>query len=139
MFKFLLWLHFIGIGMAVGGGIGLSRVGPQLVKSAESESKLLWPLEIFFGRIGAAGFLILLVTGPAMLWIHFNGVTGMPWLFWVKMIFVTVAFIAIGIHEWAGVKFRKGDQSVIPLMFTGGRIAGASIVLAMAFAVMTFS
>ena len=49
------------------------------------------------------------------------------------------AIVAIGLHEWAGARFKRGDQTAIPLMFLGGRLAGAAILLAMLSAVFTFN
>jgi hypothetical protein len=135
----LLWLHFVGIGMGVGGGIALSRVGPRLVVACAEQRELLWSFETFFSRIGAGGLLILLITGPLLLWLKFGGPSGLTWWFWAKMALVVVALIGVGLHEWAGRRFRNGDKSVVPLMFTGGRAAGIGILLAMLCAVFTFN
>jgi hypothetical protein len=135
----LMWLHFIGIGMAVGGGIALGRTGPRLVAAAADQREELWGAETFFSRLGAAGFAILLVTGPLMVWLKFGGPGGFTGWFWTKMALVAVAVIAVGLHEWAGARFRRGDQAAIPLMFLGGRLAGAAILLAMLSAVFAFN
>src|SRR5258707_201450 len=101
----LLWLHFIGIGLAVGGGIGLAQVGPKLVTASVDQRGLWWPLETFFSRIGAAGLIILLVTGPLMVWLKFGGPGGFTGWFWTKMALVAVAVSAVALHEWAGARF----------------------------------
>jgi uncharacterized membrane protein len=113
----LVWLHFIGIGMGMGGGIALSKVGPRLIEAPPEGRALLWQLEIFFSRIGAAG-----LSG---------------W-FVAKMLCVLVALVGVVLHEWAGRRFRRGDAKAVPLMFIGGRMAGIGIVLAMLCAAMTF-
>jgi len=134
----LLWLHFIGIGLAVGGGIALSRIGPKLIAAPASGRTELWGFETFFSRLGATGIVILVITGPLMLWLKFGGAAGLgPW-FSAKMIFVAVAVVAVGLHEWAGARFRRGDEGAVWLMFTGGRLAGAAILLAMLSAVFAF-
>lgn len=135
----LLWLHFIGIGLAVGGGVALSQVGPRLVAAPTNARVDLWAFETFFGRIGAAGLVILVTTGPLMLWLKFGGPTGLSRWFWVKMGLVAIAVVTVGLHEWAGGRFKRGDQGAVPLMFLCGRVAGLAIVLAMLFAVVTFN
>jgi hypothetical protein len=75
---------------------------------------------------------------PLVLWLKFGGPGGLTWWFWAKMALVVVALIGVGLHEWAGRRFRKGDESVVPLMFIGGRAAGIGILLAMLCAVFTF-
>ena len=135
----LLWLHFIGIGLAVGGGVALSQVGPRLVAAPPEARGDLWAFETFFGRLGAAGIAILLITGPLMLWLKFGGPGGLGRWFWVKMALVAIAVVAVGLHEWAGARFKRGDARAVPLMFLGGRLAGLAIVLAMLSAVVTFN
>jgi protoporphyrinogen IX oxidase len=139
LINILLWLHFLGVGMGMGGGIALSQVGPRLVVAPMDQRELLWSFEIFFSRIGAGGLVILLITGPSMLWLKFDGPSGLSWWFWAKMLFVVVALIGVSLHEWAGQRFRKGNESFVPLMFIGGRMAGVGILLAMLCAAFTFN
>jgi putative membrane protein len=134
----LVWLHFIGIGMGMGGGIALSKVGPRLIEAPPEGRALLWQLEIFFSRIGAAGLLMLLASGPLILWLKFGGPAGLSGWFVAKMLCVLVALVGVVLHEWAGRRFRRGDAKAVPLMFIGGRMAGIGIVLAMLCAAMTF-
>ncbi len=123
----------------MGGGIALSQVGPRLIATPADQRQLLWALEIFFSRIGAGGFAILLLTGPFMLWLKFGGPSGLTWWFSAKMVLVLVALIGVGLHEWAGRRFRNGDDGAVPMMFFGGRMAGFGIVFAMLCAVFTFN
>ena len=135
----LLWLHFIGVGMGMGGGIALSQVGPRLVATPTDERALLWQLEIFFNRVGAVGLATLLLSGPLMLWLKFGGPKGLGWWFAAKMLFVFVALVGVSLHEWAGRRFRQGNEKAVPMMFLGGRMAGIGIVLAMLCATFTFN
>lgn len=125
--------------MGMGGGIALSQVGPRLIAAPRDERALLWKMEIFFSRIGAAGLTTLLLTGPLMLWLKFGGPKGLGWWFVAKMFFVLVALIGVCLHEWAGRRFRRGDEEAVPMMFIGGRMAGIGIVLAILCATFTFN
>jgi hypothetical protein len=123
----------------MGGGIALSQVGPRLISAAENERELLWALETFFSRIGAAGLAVLLVSGPLMLWLKFGGPGGLSRWFWAKMVVVAVALIGVLLHECAARRFRRGELSAVPMMYFGGRMAGIGIVLAMLCATFTFN
>ena len=138
LISILLWLHFIGVGMGMGGGLALAQVGPRLIAAPAEQRQLLWDLEVFFSRVGAGGLAILLLTGPLMLWLKFGGPSGLTWWFSAKMAFVLVALIGVVLHEWAGRRFRKGESGAVPMMFFGGRMAGAGIVAAMLCAAITF-
>ena len=135
----LLWLHFMGLALGIGGGIALAFVGPRLIAATAGERDLLWTFEKFFGRVGGGGLIVLLITGPLMVWLKFGGTAGFTWWFSVKMVLVALAVIGVGTHQWAGARFHRGDASAVPLLFIGGRVAGASMVLAMLCAVFAFN
>jgi len=135
----LMWLHFIGVGLAVGGGIALSQIGPRLIAAPADQRGTWWPLETFFSRLGAGGLLVLLATGPLMAWLKFGGFSGFSHWFWAKMALVLVAICAIGLHEWAGARFKRGDEAASSLMVIAGRVAGGAIMLVILCAVFTFN
>jgi protoporphyrinogen IX oxidase len=135
----LFWLHFIGLAMGIGGGIALGFVGPKLIVAEGSMKDEMWGFERFFGRVGSAGLVILIVTGPLVLWLKFGGSEGLTWWFWAKMIFVVIALGGVATHQWAGSRFHRGDRRTIPIMFASGRIAGASMALAVLCAVFAFN
>lgn len=125
--------------MGVGVGIAMSRVGPGLLAALPNERGGLWPLQKFLARAITTGLIILLITGPLMLWLKFGGTAGLGWPFSVKMFFVaaTVVFVVLG--RWAGVRLERGDESAAKLMSVSGPLTGISAVLAMLFAVITFN
>jgi len=132
----LLWAHFIAIGLALGCGIGLSATGPKLVTPERDQ---FWPLFKFFSRMAMSGVLILLVTGPLLIWLKFGGTNGFTGWFWAKMDFVGLAVAGAALHEWARMRFKRGDTDVVPFMMLGGRLAAASIAGAIFCAVFAFS
>ena len=134
----LFWLHFLGLALGLGGGVALGFVGPKLIAAEGPMLEEMWQFETFFGRVGTAGLAVLIVTGPLMLWLKFGGPEGFTWWFWAKMVFVLIALVGVGLHQWAGSRFRSGDRSAIPLMFASGRSAGAAMALAILCAVFTF-
>ncbi len=125
--------------MGVGVGIAMSRVGPGLLAAGPHERGRLWPLHKFLARVITAGLVILLVTGPLMLWLKFGGAAGLGWPFSVKMFFVaaTVVFIVLG--RWAAARLQRGDEAAAKLMSVSGPLTGVSALLAMLFAVIAFN
>ena len=132
----LLWAHFIAIGFAIGCGIALSATGPKLVTP---EREQFWPLFKFFSRMAMSGVLILLVPGPLLIWLKFGGTTGFTGWFWAKMNFVGLAIAGAGLHEWARMRFKRGDADMVHLMMIGGRVTAAGLVGAVFCAVFAFS
>lgn len=138
-FDILLWLHFMGIAMGVGVGIAVSRVAPRVFAASANQRGELWPLERVLARIIAAGLVILLVTGPLMIWLKFGGTAGLGWSFWAKMAFVASTTLCVGLNQWAGARFERGDESAAKLIAISGALSGFSAILAMVFAVITFN
>src|SRR5215470_2099748 len=132
----LFWAHFIGLGMALGCGIALSVTGPKLGGPGR---ELFWPVFKLFSRIVATGLVILLITGPLMIWVKFGGTSALNGWFWTKMSFVGVAVAGMGLHEWARARFARGDTGAVGFMALGGRLAGVGMVLAILCAVFAFN
>jgi hypothetical protein len=138
MFPILLILHFLGLVAGFGGGIGLSQVGPRLANANEAELPLLLKLERSFNRISLIGLALLLITGPVMLWERFGGAAGLPVWFTLKMVFVSVAVIAMIVNQIAKRQFRSGRRGALKLILITGPITGISVLLAVIFAVLAF-
>lgn len=135
----LLWLHLLGVAMGVGVGIAMSRVGPKIISAPADERRHFWPLGKFLARVIAAGVVVLLITGPLMLWLKFGGTAGLGWSFWVKMLFVAFTVIFVGLRDWAAARLEQGDENAATLMSASGPLAGVSALLAMLFAVIAFN
>lgn len=135
----LLWLDLLGLAMGVGVGIAMSQVGPGLIAAHPNERGRLWPLQKFLTRAIATGLIVLLITGPLMLWLKFGGTADLGWPFSVKMFFVASTFVFFGLGRWAGARLERGDESAAKLMSISGPLTGISAVLAMLFAVIAFN
>ena len=134
----LLYAHLLGFGTALGSGLALSRVGAKLSGlSGESE-----PFSLVFkslSRMVATGLVVLLVTGPLMLWVKLGGTAALNAWFWWKMSFVGLAIAGVGLSEWARARLKRGDASASPLMSIGRSLATFSISGAMFCAVFAFN
>jgi hypothetical protein len=135
----LLWLHLLGLAMGVGLGFAMSQVGPRLLAAGPTERARLWPLHKFLGRVITVGLILLLITGPLMLWLKFGGAAGLGWPFSVKMFFVAATLVFVVLGRWAAVRLERGDEAAAKLMSVSGPLTGISALLAMLFAVITFN
>lgn len=135
----LLWLHLLGLAMGVGVGIAMSRVGPGLVAAHPGERGRLWPLQKFLAGAIITGLIVLLITGPLMLWLKFGGGAGLGWPFSAKMFFVATTVIFAAVGRWAAIRLERGDEAAAKLMSVSGPLTGISAVLAMLFAVIAFN
>jgi hypothetical protein len=135
----LLWLHLMGVAMGVGVGIAVGQIAPRVMAAPRGQRGELWPIEKALGRVIAAGLTLLIVTGPLMLWLKFGGAIGLGWSFWLKMVFVALTVVCVRLTQWANARFDRGDESTAKLISISGPLSGISAILAMVFAVVTFS
>ncbi len=135
----LLWLHLMGLAMGAGVGIAMSRLGPKLIAAPAAERDQLWPLARYLTRMIVTGVVILIITGPLMLWLKFGDAAALGWSFSVKMVFVTSTVVFVALNRWAGARLARGDQRAAKLMSISGPLTGVSAVLATLFAVITFN
>ena len=134
----LLWMHLMGLAMGVGGGIAISRVAPMAISAPDHLREQLQSVEQFLARIIETGVAILIVTGPLMLWLKFDGGAGLGWSFAAKMGFVAGTVICVGLSHWARRRIQRGDASAVRFVSVSGPLSGIFAVLATVFAVMTF-
>jgi hypothetical protein len=135
----LLWLHFIALGMGVGGGIAMSQVGPRLVAAAPEQRATWWPLATVFSRIAGAGLVLLLITGPLLLWLKYDGMEGLNDWFKLKLGLVAVAVATIGLSMWGLARLKRGDEGGGKLMKLTGPLTMLAVLGVILAAVFTFN
>lgn len=134
----LLWVHFVALAMGLGGGLAMSQVGPRLVAAPLDQRDLWWPVATVLTRIALVGMVLLLISGPLMLWLKFDGGRGLGVWFMVKMGLVAVAVVALGLTERAKAQFKRGDEAAGRMMVRTGPVIAISVLGVIAAAVLTF-
>jgi putative membrane protein len=135
----LLWLHLVALALGIGGGLGMSQVGPRLVAAAPDERGAWWPLATVFARVAGAGLVLLLITGPLMLWLKFGGFGGLNGWFKVKLALVAIAIVTVGLSEWGFARLRRGDEGGGRLMTVTGPLTMLTVLAIVLSAVFTFN
>lgn len=135
----LLWAHLLGLAAGFGGGLAMSQVGPRLVAAAPDQRATWWPLADVYTRITAGGLVVLLITGPLLLWLKFGGMAGLSIWFQVKMALVVLIVVLVGLTEWGKARLKRGDEGGGRLMQITGPLIGLSVVAVVLSAVLAFN
>lgn len=133
----LISLHLMALAMGVGGGLALSQVGPRLVAAPLDQRATWWPLVAVYSRIAQAGIVLLLITGPLLLWLKYGGGVGLNDWFKLKMALVFALVVTIGVGMWGTARLKRGDEGGGKLMKVTGpltMLTVTAIVLAAVFA-----
>ncbi len=135
----LLILHFIGLGMGFSASVG-NVIIMRLIQASPKDMPVLGRFPPIAAKVGASGLVILLITGPIMLYTKYNGAWGaLSWTFAAKLVFVAILTIMVILLEMTMSQVRKGNLAVAARLPIYGRIAGVSLLLVIIFAVITFN
>lgn len=133
----LLILHFFGLAAGFSASIG-NFVVTRLVRSAPADAPVLGKVPPVLARIGKTGLALLWVTGIIMVWTIYGGPADLPAAFWIKMVFVVLATILVGVIDMTTRAVRAGDQAArarLPMLGAGTAVM---VALAVVFAVIAF-
>jgi hypothetical protein len=132
----LFWLHLMALAMGIGGGIAMSQVGPRLLAATPDQRAPWWPLATAYSRIAGTGLILLLITGPVLVWLRYGGIEGLNGWFKLKMALVVVIVLTVGLSMRGMARLRRGDEGGGKLMKVAGALTtltAAAIALAAVF------
>jgi hypothetical protein len=135
----LFWLHLTALAMGLGGGLAMSQVGPRLAAAAPDQRGTWLPLATAYGRIAGAGLLLLLITGPLLLWLKYEGVAGLNDWFKLKMALVALMVLTSGLSMWGLARLKRGDEGGGKLMMVAGPLTTLTTTAIILTAVFTFN
>jgi uncharacterized membrane protein len=134
----ILFLHLLGLMMGAGGGFGSMIVMRGALKMAPEQAGPVRSLGPALGRFSSIGLILMLITGPALVFLKYGGFQGMPPLFWVKMIFVSSLTLAAFTLEMTYASVKRGNMEAAKRLPALGPWAGLSSLLSVLFAVLAF-
>ncbi|MCP5072406.1 MAG: hypothetical protein GY947_03820 [Rhodobacteraceae bacterium] len=139
MLDLLKTIHFLSFSMGIGGGIANAILGAKLAQAEPEFSAKFAPVARVVGRLSFLGLILLWLTGGAMLSLAYDGWTGLPVMFWIKIGFVVVLTFAATLAQVLvlGAQVRKRAPNPAHMAKLGMAITG-SAVLAVVFAVLAF-
>jgi putative membrane protein len=89
-------------------------------------------------RFGHYGIIVLLVSGPLLLWVRYGGFDGVSHWFWAKMLFVVLLAAGVVVSVVSARKMRAGDPAATARVRLGRIVAVVSLLGIVVFAVLAF-
>lgn len=129
-FALLLIAHLVGLMLVAAAFLPLLGMMGQ-GDSAPETSRLLT-------QFGHWGFIVLLVSGPLMLWLRYGGVDGVSHWFWAKMGLVVILAAGVIVSASSARKMREGDPAAAGRVRLGRIVAVVGVLGAVVFAVLAF-
>jgi putative membrane protein len=135
----LLFLHLLALVFGGATSIGMAAVGGLMPTATPEQRQGYFKLGHIFSTNGRAALVVLLITGPLMIWLKYGGGAGLSWWFSLKMVLVVVMIIAVIV---SGINFNraeKGDMAAAKRASLAGMVGGLSLLLIILAATFAFN
>jgi hypothetical protein len=134
----LLIVHFAGLMMGAGGGIGSTIVMGYARSLPDEQGSIVRGAGPALARLSSVGLVLMLLTGGAMVQFKYGGFGAMPTMFWGKLVFVGTLTLAVILIEVTYAQVKKGKAAAAANLPRLGPLAGISALLAVVFAALAF-
>jgi len=134
----MLIVHFIGLMMGAGGGLGATVAMAHAQALPSEQAGPIRSLGPLFANLSVAGLVLMLATGVALTVFKYGGFGAMPAMFWIKMAFVATLTIAVVLIQVTHGQVRRGNAAAAARLPKLGPVAGISSLLAVIFAALAF-
>lgn len=127
----LLIAHFIGLMLVAAAFLPLLGMMGQ-AGTAPQTNRLLT-------RFGHYGIVVLLVSGPLLIWVRYGSFEGISHWFWAKMGFVLLLAVGVVMSAVSARRMRAGDAAAAARVRLGRSIAVVSLLAIVVLAVLAFA
>lgn len=134
----LVFVHFLGLALGFSTSFANATMGAMIGKSEPSERPILAKFPPKMSMLGKIGVTLLWISGLALVFGKWGGMSGFGWPFYVKLaavVLLTICVVVISILEG---KMKRGDSSAAAKIPTVGKFAMTFALTALVFAVVSF-
>ncbi|WP_439601692.1 hypothetical protein [Devosia sp.] len=131
VFTLLLIAHLVGLMLVAAAFLPLLGMMGQ-AGAAPQTNRLLT-------RFGHYGIIVLLLSGPLLIWVRYGGFDGVSHWFWAKMGFVLVLAAGVVTSAVSARRMRAGDAAATARVRLGRIVAVVSLLAIVVFAVLAFN
>jgi putative membrane protein len=134
----LVWLHLLGLVFGGATLVAMLTMGRLMPASTQEQRLAYFRLGNILIKSGRAGLVVLLVTGPLLIWLKYGSPSGFgPW-FSAKMALVLVV---LGANVISGISYKRvqrGDASAARVGTRAGMVGAIALLLVVLCAVFAF-
>lgn len=133
----LLWLHLMAIALAGAATFGIPVLGATVSRATADQRPVLLGVARRLSMLGRAALLVLLLTGPLLMWLKYgNGNLG-PW-FSAKMVLVLLLTANVVLSGFNAKWMAQGNEAARGRAPMLSMLSVVLLALTVLFAVMAF-
>ena len=135
----LLFLHLVGLMLGAAGGFASAVIMRRALVLPTDEAKVVRGLGPILANVSLTGLVVMWASGLILVWSKWGGIESLPDMLWIKAIFILSLTVMTGLIHMTYAEIRKGNPAAAAKLPKFGPMAGVSALLAVLFAVLTFS
>ena len=135
----LIWAHILAFVAGGSNSVVGPVIGARIAGASPDAREGYYSVMDALAQVGKVSMVVLLVSGPAILWLKYGGIGGASIWFWIKMALVVVMLVSIiygGINE---KKARLGDVDAGKRADIAHKITGPAFAALLLSAVFAFN
>ncbi|QMV01413.1 hypothetical protein GHV40_07955 [Devosia sp. D6-9] len=139
LFDIILWLHFTAFVVGGANVVTMPFLVARMHAASPETRQALCSIAKALSRAGRGAMVVLLITGPILMWQRYGGLSGASVWFWIKMALIVLMLVSI---IAAGITFKRaeaGDDAALETAETAGRIAAVAFLGVLLSAVFAFN
>lgn len=138
MHQILVFFHLFGLMLGAAGGFASGLIMRRAAGVPAEEARVLKGLGPMLAKVSLVGLAVMWLTGLILVFSVWGGLSGLPGIFWVKMIFVlALTALALTTHYTYG-QVKAGNTAAAARLPKIGPMSGVASLLAVLFAVFAF-
>lgn len=135
----LFWLHIMAFVAGGANGVVGPVIGARLAGATAEQRQGYFGVLAALSQVGKVAMVVLLITGPLILWLKYGGLGGANVWFWVKMVLIVVLLASIIIGEINFKKEQAGDKEAAKLADIAHKVSGLAFAGVVLAAVLAFN
>jgi hypothetical protein len=138
MHQILVFLHLFGLMLGAAGGFASGLIMRRAAALPADEARVLRSLGPMLANVSLVGLGVMWLTGLILIFTVWGGLSALPGMFWVKMVFVlALTALALATHYTYG-QVAAGNAAAAARLPRLGPLSGISSLLAVLFAAFAF-
>jgi hypothetical protein len=135
----VLWLHIMAFVAGGANGVVGPIIGARLAGATAEQRVGYFGVMGALSQVGKVSMVVLLITGPLLLWLKYGGLGGANMWFWVKMALIVVLLASIIIGEINFKKEQAGDLAAAKTADIAHKVSGLAFAGVLLAAVLAFN
>lgn len=137
--QFLVVIHMLGLAMGLATGFSNMVLAGLIARATPDERAVLNRFPPAMGRVGAVGLAMLWISGISIVMLRYGGFAILPRTFIIKIVSVVLLTLVVAFIHYLMPRAQRGDAAAAATIQTLGKITGPLALIAVIFAVITFS